>query len=130
MARRARGISSHAVVTERETKSVGHERTFERDLRDLHPLKVQLWRMSQGVARRLKRHEMAAGCVALKLRYSDFETLTRQMSLAVPTDEKLEIYRASLVLLERNWEKGRPVRLLGVSARQLTEPTGQLSLLD
>jgi DNA polymerase-4 len=130
MARRARGISSHAIVTERETKSVGHERTFERDLRDLHALKVQLWKMSQGVARRLKRHEMAAGCVALKLRYSDFETLTRQMSLAVPADEELEIYRAGLVLLERTWEQGRPVRLLGVSARQLTEPTGQLPLLE
>jgi DNA polymerase-4 len=129
MARRARGISSQAVVTERRARSIGHERTFERDIRELRPLKVQLWKMSQSVARRLKKHDMAAGCVAVKLRYSDFETLTRQMSLAVPTDEELEIYRAGLVLLERNWQRGRPVRLLGISARRLTEPTGQLSLL-
>jgi len=130
MARRARGIDDGPVVTERRAKSVGQERTFSHDLRDLHPLKVELWRLSQGVARRLKRHEAAAGCVALKLRYADFETLSRQMSLAVPTDEEVEIYRASLVLLERAWEAGRPVRLLGVSARQLSEPTGQLSLLE
>jgi DNA polymerase-4 len=129
MARRARGVGSFSVVTQRQAKSVGHERTFERDLRDLHALKVQLWKLSQGVARRLKRQEAAAGCVALKMRYANFETFTRQMSLAVPTDDEIEIYRTSLVLLERCWERGRPVRLLGVSARQLTEPTGQMSLL-
>jgi DNA polymerase-4 len=130
MARRALGIDNRAVVTEHEVKSVSQELTFTRDLRDLHALKVQLWKLSQGVARRLERCESAAGCVALKLRYDNFETLSRQMRLAVPTAEELEIYRSSLVLLERAWEPGRPVRLLGVAARQLTEPTGQLPLWD
>ncbi|MCB0206770.1 MAG: DNA polymerase IV, partial [Anaerolineae bacterium] len=78
----------------------------------------------------LQRNGLAGGTVAIKLRYSDFTTLTRQMSLAVPTDDAIEVYRAALVLLERTWTPGRPVRLLGVGAHQLSEPTGQLSLFD
>jgi DNA polymerase-4 len=71
---------------------------------------------------------MAAGTVAIKLRYFDFTTLTRQMRLSVPTDDEREIYRAALVLLRRAWQRGRPVRLLGVAARELSPPTGQLAL--
>ncbi|MEZ4767121.1 MAG: DNA polymerase IV [Caldilineales bacterium] len=130
MAQRARGIDDRPVVTEYERKSVSQERTFDRDLTELRALKVRLWRMSQGVAEYLQRNELAGGTVAIKLRYSDFTTLTRQMSLAVATDDALEVYRAALVLLERTWETGRPVRLLGVGVHQLTEPTGQLSLFE
>ena len=130
MAERARGIDDRPVITEYERKSVSQERTFDRDLTDLRALKVRLWRMSQGVAEYLQRNELAGGTVAIKLRYSDFTTLTRQMSLAVPTDDAVEIYRAALVLLERTWETGRPVRLLGVGVHQLSQPTGQLSLFD
>lgn len=86
--------------------------------------------MSQDVAAYLQGKELAGSTIAIKLRYSDFSTLTRQMSLATPTDEAVEIYRAALILLERTWEPGRPVRLLGVGAHQLVEPTGQLSLFD
>ena len=128
MAQRARGIDDREIVTEYERKSVSQERTFSQDLTELRPLKVRLWRMSQGVAEYLQRNELAGGVVAIKLRYSDFTTLTRQMALAVPTDDAIDIYRAALVLLERTWQPGRPVRLLGVGAHQLSEPTGQLSL--
>ena len=127
---RARGIDDSPVVTEYERKSYSQERTFNRDLSELHSLKVQLWKMSKGVAEDLKRGGLAGGTVAIKLRYSDFTTLTRQMTLAVPTDDAIEIYRAALILLERAWEPGRPVRLLGVGAHQLAEPTGQLPLFD
>ncbi len=96
MAQRARGIDDRAVITEYERKSVSQERTFNQDLTELHALKVRLWRMSQGVAEYLQRNELAGGTVAIKLRYSDFTTLTRQMSLAVPTDDAIEVYRAAL----------------------------------
>jgi len=128
MVQRARGIDNRSVVTEHEVKSVSQERTFARNLRDTDTLKGQLWKLSQGVARRLKKTEIAAATVAIKLRYANFETLTRQMRLAVPTDDEREIYRASLVLLKRAWQRERPVRLLGVAARQLSPPTRQLSL--
>ena len=85
--------------------------------------------MSQKVAARLKRKELAAGTIALKLRYADFVTFTRQMSLTVPTDDEDLIFRAAQTLLRRAWKPGRPVRLLGVAARNLSPPPGQLPLL-
>jgi DNA polymerase-4 len=130
MARHARGLDSRPVVTEHERKSVSQERTFSRDLADAEILKRYLWQMSQGVADYLGRIEMAAGTIAIKLRYADFTTLTRQMALTVPTADDQEIYRAALALFERVWQRGRPVRLLGVAARQLAPPAGQLSFWD
>jgi DNA polymerase-4 len=129
MARQARGIDERPVVAEHERKSVSQETTFARDLRSADALKKWLWRLSQGVSHHLKRTGLAAGTVAIKLRYADFTTLTRQMKLAVPTDDEREIYRAALVLLERAWERSRAVRLLGVAARNLSPPAGQLPLL-
>jgi len=129
MARQAQGIDERPVVTEHELKSVSQEQTFAHDLRDADALKRQLWQLSQGVGRRLKRAELAAGTVAIKLRYADFTTLTRQMRLAVPTDDERVIYRTALILLRRAWQRGRPVRLLGVAGRDLSPPAGQLPLL-
>jgi len=128
MARRARGIDHRPVSAEHERKSVSRETTFSEDLRELKDLKRQLWRLSQSVARRLERAEAVAGTIAIKLRYQDFETLTRQMSLDVPTDDEIRIYRAALVLLGQTWERGRPVRLLGIGGDHLSPPTGQLPL--
>jgi len=129
MKRRAQGIDHRTVSTEHERKSVSRETTFERDLGTLPDLKRHLWRLSQSVARRLDRAEVVAGTISIKLRYGDFETLTRQMSLDVPTSQEKRIYRAALVLMEQTWETGRPVRLLGVGGDHLSAPTGQLPLL-
>jgi DNA polymerase-4 len=128
MARQARGIDTRRVITEHERKSVSHERTFASDLREADALQEPLWKMSQGVARRLQKVDKAARTVAIKLRYGDFTTLTRQMSLAVPTNDDRDIYRAAAALLNRTWERGRGVRLLGVAGRELCEPAGQLPL--
>jgi DNA polymerase-4 len=128
MARHAQGIDHRPLALERETKSVSQERTFARDLARLNALKHHLWRLSQGVADRLHRAELVGGTIGIKVRYADFTTLTRQMSLMEPTDGEERIYRTALVLLERTWQAGRPVRLLGVVASQLCPPTGQLSL--
>jgi len=128
MARHAQGVDERPLVTEREHKSVSQERTFPRDLQHAQALKHHLWRLSQGVASRLHRAELAASTIGIKMRYGDFSTLTRQMSLMEPTDDEVRIYRAALTLLERTWQAGRPVRLLGVGASQLGPPTGQLPL--
>ncbi len=128
LARMAQGIDERPLVTEHETKSISQETTFNRDVADPNFLRQQAWQLSQGVSRHLKREGVAAGTVAIKLRYFDFTTLTRQMRLSVPTDDEREIYRTALVLLRRAWQRGRPVRLLGVAARELSPPTGQLAL--
>jgi DNA polymerase-4 len=130
MARQARGIDNRPLVTEHERKSVSQERTFRQDLADARPLKQRLWQLSQGVAEHLQRAELAGSTISIKLRYADFTTLTRQMTLDVPTDDEKEIYRVARALLQRTWERGRPVRLLGVAAHQLSPPVGQLSLWD
>lgn len=129
LSRQARGIDRRAVVTDHEVKSISQERTFRRDIADEEALHDQLWRLSQKVAERLRRKELAAGTVAIKLRYADFSTLTRQMALSVPTNEEQTIFRAARTLLERSWQRGRPVRLIGVATRRLSAPPGQLPLL-
>ncbi len=129
LALRARGIDDQPVVTEHELRSISQEVTFSRDLADLDTMRRELWRLSREVGQRLKEVGMAAGTVAIKLRYADFTTLTRQMSLAVPAGDEQEVYRAAQALLDRAWQRGRPVRLLGVAARGLSAPPGQLPLL-
>lgn len=128
MARRARGIDTRPICTEHQRKSVSRETTFSQDLKAWDDLKRHLWRLSQSVADRLERAGLVAGTIAIKLRYEDFETLSRQMSLDVPTDEEVRIYHAALVLLKQTWDRGRPVRLLGVGGDHLGPPTGQLPL--
>lgn len=129
LARQAQGMDRSQVVMERQVKSVSQERTFRRDVVDPQVLHEQLHKMSQRVAKRLSRNELVAATIGIKLRYSDFTTLTRQMSLAVPTADERVISQAASALLDRTWRRGRPVRLLGVSARRLSEPAGQLPLL-
>jgi len=68
--------------------------------------------------------------VRLKLRWADFTTITRQVSLDQPTDQDGEIYRAAAALLGRAWKAGRPVRLIGVAVAQLGPKLRQLSLFD
>jgi DNA polymerase-4 len=129
MSRQSRGIDSRPVVTEHEIKSVSQERTFARDISDPKALQQQVQRLSQKVAQRLKRKEMAAATIGIKLRYADFTTLSRQMTLAVPTDDEDVIFQSAQRLLDRAWQEGRPVRLLGIAARRLSRPPGQLPLL-
>jgi DNA polymerase-4 len=128
MAQRAQGIDRRPLAMKHEPKSVSQERTFAQDLVDSEALNRQLQRLSQGVSRRLRKAELAAGTVAIKIRYADFTTLTRQMKLPVPTDDESEIYRAAQMLFLRVWQRGQKVRLLGVAGRQLSPPVGQLPL--
>ena len=125
LARQAQGLDDRPVVIEHEIKSVSQETTFARDISQPEALKAALLELSQGVAERLHRRELAAGTVAIKLRYADFTTVTRQMALAVPTDDAETIYRAALVLLRRTWRRGQPVRLLGVAGQLQVEGAGE-----
>jgi DNA polymerase-4 len=128
LVRQAKGIDARPLSTSHVAKSVSHERTFSSDLSDPDALKEQIQHLSELVAQRLVKSSFTAQTVGIKLRYSDFTTLTRQMSLDVPTDDERQIFQAAMTLLQRAWKRGRPVRLLGVSARHLTSPAGQLPL--
>jgi DNA polymerase-4 len=125
MALHARGIDNRAVQTEHRIKSVSQERTFSRDLVRPEALEGALKQLSEGVSRRLQSAGVGATTISIKLRYSDFSTLTRQTTLQAATDNEKIIYETALALLQRTWERGRPIRLLGLGGQQLAAPQDQ-----
>jgi DNA polymerase IV len=110
-------------------KSMGAETTFGRDCRDPARLEETLRSQAERVARELRAERLAACRVTLKLRWSDFRTLTRSHT-GDPTQDGLEIYRRAATLLARE-RLVQAVRLIGVSASTFRpQASGQLPLLD
>ncbi|HEX6211342.1 MAG TPA: DNA polymerase IV [Methylomirabilota bacterium] len=110
-------------------KSMGAETTFGQDCRDPARLEATLRGQAERVARELRAEGLAACRVTLKLRWADFQTLTRSHT-ADPTQDGLEIYRRAAMLLARE-RLVQPVRLIGLAASTLQpEARGQLPLLD
>jgi DNA polymerase-4 len=127
----ARGIDNRPVETEHERKSVGAETTFPRDLPDGSELREELRRVAQDAARRLAKSGVRARTVALKLRYANFHTITRQQSAPEPTDDAEEIVARAGALLEGVVKEGDKFRLIGVSCTNLVEPLrAQLELWE
>ena len=122
----ARGIDPRPVVPDREAKSIGAEDTFEEDLAG-PALLPYLHAQALRVGRRLRGAERKAAVLQLKLKLADFTLLTRQLTLADPTDDGQEIYRNVSDLLRAEKLRGK-VRLTGVSAQALVGTGGQLSL--
>jgi len=127
---RALGIDSSPVRPEREVKSVSNEVTFTKDTTDSEMLKQMLRALADKVGYRLRQAGLAGSVVQIKLRYSDFETLTRQTALPQPTNLDDEIYAAAEKLFEANIIPMRAVRLIGIGVSRLTPPYRQLSLWD
>jgi DNA polymerase-4 len=117
------------VVPSQAPKSIGHELTFDRDVDDPSRLEATLLDLAESVASRLRAHHMAAGAVQLKLRYEGFETLTRQMVVPRQTRESEPIYAAGVALLRKTLVRDRAVRLIGLTAINLTD-VQQLTLFD
>lgn len=129
LAERARGVDPSPVVPTHAPKSVGHELTFHHDVRDPARLRRTLLDLAESVASRLRRHGLAAGGVQLKLRYEGFDTLTRQMPLDHQARDADPIYEAGVTLLGRALTDDRAVRLIGLTAINLSE-VQQLTLFD
>jgi DNA polymerase IV len=128
--RHARGLDDGPVTTSRITKSISQETTFEKDVRDASDLKNTLHELSAGVGQNLRQAKLAGSTVKLKLRWSDFTTITRQTTLDQPTDQDGILYAAIQALFDQAWERGRLVRLLGVGVSQLGPAYRQLSLWE
>ena len=127
---RALGIDLSPVHSEREVKSVSNEVTFASHTVNSEALKRTLRALADKVGYRLRQAGLAGSVVQIKLRYSNFETLTRQTALPQPTDLDDEIYEAAEKLFEANITPARPVRLIGVGVSKLSPPYRQLSLWD
>ncbi|MFH1446236.1 MAG: DNA polymerase IV, partial [Chloroflexota bacterium] len=127
---RAKGIDNSPLVSEHKVKSISNEITFEYDIADRTKLLQTLRSLSDRVGRRLRKTGLAGNTIQLKLRYGDFTTLTRQITLSQYTDQDNEIFNTVNTLLEQNLLKGYPVRLLGVGISGLGPPIRQLNLWD
>jgi DNA polymerase-4 len=128
LAARAIGRDPSPVGGGDPAKSVSHEQTFDEDTNDPEVIESTLLALSDGVARRLRSGGVKAGTIAVKVRDSEFVTLTRQRTLPAPTDDTEVIWRTA-VELARAEVRGIHVRLLGVAATQLSDRE-QLALFD
>ncbi len=125
----ARGIDSREVITEHERKSIGAETTFAKDLPDGAELRRVLRETADEVARRMRKSGARASTVALKLRYSYFKTITRQQTLAAPTDDAATIVSVAEQLLDSVVGPGDMFRLLGIQCSKLVDEGGVQGVL-
>jgi DNA polymerase-4 len=133
LAGKARGEDAGAwfeggVGEEWQAKSISHEHTFARDTQRVDKIESTLAYLSELVGRRLRDHGLATRTIQLKLRYSDFHTITRAHSLPQPTQLNTEIFFTVRKLFHENFQAGKAVRLLGVHTSNFEDAPEQLSL--
>lgn len=127
----ASGIDDRSVEPPGEAKSISRETTFGQDTRDSALLAATLRYLGERVGSELRKQGKQARCVAIKLRYADFTTLTRQQTLRQPTDTDQAIFDTGYGLLKRELALGRqPVRLIGIGITNLVDAGRQLDMLD
>ncbi len=125
---RALGIDESPIFTEHDTKSISQETTFTNDINDQQQLKQTLRVLASRVAQRLRKENFYGATVKIKVRWSNFNTITRQVTLPQPGNLDEEIFQAALALFEKAYKPGQSVRLLGVGVSNLQNQTRQLSL--
>jgi DNA polymerase IV len=128
----AHGIDDRPVTPEQEAKSISHEKTFAKNIDDLSVLRAWLLELSELAACRLRRQDLKARTVHLKVRFDDFHTVTRSHTLASPTNATQELWQAATSMLDERMPSRRlVVRLLGVGVSKLGQGTStQLELFS
>jgi DNA polymerase-4 len=125
----ARGEDDRPVTPDRQAKSIGQEETFGVDVADREQLRQTLFEHAEEVGRRLRKAGLRAKAVWVKIRYGDFKTITRQLTLDQPSDVTTTLYEAAQTLFDTWAAEGfAPVRLIGLAGKNLTEGEEQLSL--
>jgi len=130
LAEHCRGIDDRPVTVDYAMKSISQETTFDRDTNDLEQLRQTMRELSRKVASRLRQNEVCGKVVRIKLRWSDFSTFTRQISLPQPTDQDSTIFDTAMKLLQDNWDGEHLIRLIGVGVSDLDQRSHQMSLFD
>jgi DNA polymerase IV len=123
------GIDDRSVEPDRDAKSIGHEETFSTDIKDLAVAHEQLLRLADAVSARCRNAGVGARTISLKIKFADFQIITRAASVEFPVTTTQAMMRLVEPLL-REIDISGGVRLLGISARNLVEPEMQLSLFD
>lgn len=126
---KSQGIHNGEVSQYHEAKSVSCENTFDENKTDMVFLMSELVRMVERISFELREDEKVAGCVAVKIRYPDFETTSRQTTIPYTCADD-EIIPVAKELFKKLYRKGEPVRLLGVRLSELTNEAIQTNLFD
>jgi Nucleotidyltransferase/DNA polymerase involved in DNA repair len=129
----ANGIDNSPVLArvDDDVKSIGREKTLPEDITDIEKAKIVLMELSDDIGMTARKQDKQGRTVHITLKYSDFRSVTRQTTILATCSTK-EIYQAGCSLLEQNWNKSRPVRLIGISISGFHEDcsSDQLSLFD
>lgn len=118
------------IGAEEDPKSISHEHTFSSDTADREQLETVLLKLSEMVAKRLRAAKLYAKTIQLKMRYEDFSTYTRAMTLDHATQLDQEVAGAVIRLFRQAWDGKTRIRLLGVHGGSLQDVEGQMSLLE
>jgi DNA polymerase-4 len=127
--RRAVGRDTGEVHPNSERKSLGRETTFDIDVKDMGEATATLSRLAEEVGERLRRKGFRAHRLTLKIRDTDFHTVTRALTFSTPTQLDGDLFSAARTLLEKNWTNRAPLRLLGISTSGLVQEETQLDLI-
>ncbi|MEP7293282.1 MAG: DNA polymerase IV [Chloroflexota bacterium] len=128
MAQRARGLDDRPVAPEQDTKSISRETTFTRDVNDMTLLRQTIRQLAEGVGWRTRKAALRGNTIRVKIRWSDFTTLTRQQALAQATDDDAVIEGIAQDLFRAAWTPGQAVRLIGVGISGFDDAEQQLAL--
>lgn len=127
--RKSQGIGSTTIETDWEQKSMSHENTFHDNQTNPDFLFSEIVRLTEKTAYDLRQDEKLTGCITIKIRYSDFETTSKQEAIDYSSLDDRLIAKAKDIF-EKHYQKGRPVRLLGVRFSQLIPFTMQMDLFN
>lgn len=126
---KANGIDESPVIPYHEQKSISTESTFAADTIDMRFLHAELVRMTERVAFELRQQDKLTGCVTVKIRYSDFETVTKQMSIPYTCCDHVLLAKVK-ELFQKLYDRRLLVRLIGVRFSHLVHGNYQISLFD
>jgi DNA polymerase-4 len=127
----SRGLDNRKVESKNEIKSVSHEETFAENIEDIDKLWAYLFKMSEKVSFRLHSNNLRGNTVFIKVRYADFSTISRQISLKNNLNSTELIYKTGKKLIKDNKLFKKPLRLLGIGVSNLSDSGKiQLNLFD
>ncbi|MBK8522275.1 MAG: DNA polymerase IV [Ferruginibacter sp.] len=126
---KSQGIHHGEVSSYHEAKSISSEHTFDENKLDIAFLKSELVRLTEKIGYELRQDGKVAGCIAVKIRYHDFETSSRQTTVPYTCADD-EIIPVVKELFDKLYKRGEPVRLLGVRLSELTNDAIQTNLFD
>lgn len=129
MYNKARGLDSAEIIPHSERKSISTEQTFSRNVSDERTLESILVSMTEELSSKLRRENKLASCLAIKIRYANFETHTQQERIPFTAAEHILIPGVKN-LLKKAWNNHRPVRLIGVRLSQLCAGSYQINLFE